>query len=157
MKANELQAGDLVLHRGKVRRVVYIYCRPLPDGTLPANEIGFSADTDEWVNADEAEPIPLSEQFFADNGWTCTENICYTRYTLQIPVEKRSVRAHSIRTITATFIQKLNGSKQLLMSIRGVKNRAFTGELDYVHELQQELRRCQHPQVAAALHVDERS
>ena len=80
IRAAELQIGDWIVYNGNKYQVTYLYCRPLyPDGTFPANEVGFTHKEDFWVNGASVEPIPLTEDILKLNGFVKTDEYYYQR------------------------------------------------------------------------------
>lgn len=78
IRAAELQIGDWIVYNGNKYQVTYLYCRPLyPDGTFPANEVGFTHKEDFWVNGASVEPIPLTEDILKLNGFVLDDGNYY--------------------------------------------------------------------------------
>lgn len=93
----------------------------MPDGTYPANEIGFTCDEYEWINAFNAEPIPLTEEILKANGWKWRSKGCIRSMRLF------DEEGHSIMTLTYGKLMSIGGHEI---------------EIEYVHQLQQALRLC---------------
>ena len=63
MKANELMIGDYVNYRGQIIKVTSLYDKG------GSNEVGWSDKECIWVNADNVEPIPLTNEILEKNGF----------------------------------------------------------------------------------------
>lgn len=72
MNARDLMIGDLVKHRGKIKKIVYINDR-IDHTEHHNNEIAFTSDEDEWINAGWAEPIPITAEILEKNGFEYDE------------------------------------------------------------------------------------
>jgi len=126
--------GDWVIYRDTPKKVVYIYCRPLPDGSNPANEIGFTHDEEEWINADHASPIPLTAEILEKNGYKSHSN----RFAL---LESKYWTFKNDKGVCIELKESKNAIAVWLDYDKNVQG-IYAAFPSYVHELQHALRLC---------------
>ena len=142
MKTKEFQIGDWVEYNGNKYQVTYLYCRPLPDGTSPANEVGFTHKEDFWVNGGSVEPIPLTEDILKLNGFIL--DIRNGRYYCRVNGDDVWVRLPKEYTMYP-YVDVIYSS--LVHCPEDVTEVSHSNELHfpkkaYVHQFQQVLRIC---------------
>ena len=154
MKAAELQIGDWVSYNGKKYQVTYLYCRPLPDGTLPANEVGFTHREDFWIDTGHANPIFLTPEILGQNGFIHEYTECVvSKYY------KHIVNEHVSTAINVYFekdmdVKVLVQIETNLKVVSGVNS--FHGcEIEHVHTFQHALRLCGLTELADNFKVEE--
>jgi hypothetical protein len=130
MKVNEIQIGDYVDYRGQIIKVTSLYDKG------GSNEVGWSNKESVWVNADNVEPIPLTQEILEKNGFFANRHVYpYPYYEYENKEDKLKVGFAFPRGDKTSY-------KDPWVYIDS--ERVYVEHLPciYVHQLQQAMRIC---------------
>lgn len=131
MDAKTLMIGDWVLYRGTPKQVRYINDRISFDGRFHNDEIGFTHNEEEWINVCHSEPMPITEEFLLNNGFS------------RMWGKLRFRRGQLSMAYNFENVGYMGENYEVdMLEIKGMGLRFVKRDVKYVHELQQALRVC---------------
>lgn len=139
MIVKEIRIGDYVNYRGQIIKVTSLYDKG------GSNEVGWSDKESVWVNADNVEPIPLTQEILEKNGFKQMPGTKYFPSTSHVWINKE--RFGTIMIQVSIYEKPVNGVKVLTkidtpcLNHGGV-NSIHNCNINYVHELQNAIRLC---------------
>ena len=129
---NELMIGDYVKFLGKVRKIKSIV------GKDTGIEISFEGKNPVAVSLDEIEPIPLTPEILAKNGWK--HEFDKTEYMVKYELAQKGKDCWMMWAIKEHNFDIQKQDEKLNMY--NLKVQRVCIPCDYVHQLQHALRLC---------------